>query len=90
MASPEAVVKLVNLFHDERVTSKTLETDAPKVYAYEQAGVDGSVRPLRIEVNSSESLLNDYHAIVQCVNGEITLDEMPTLESKNMVGHIER
>lgn len=87
---PEAVVKLVNLFHDERVTSKTLEVDAPEVYAYEQAGVDGSVRPLRIEVNSSESLLNDYHAIVQCVNGEITLDEMPTLESKNMVGHIER
>lgn len=87
---PEAVVKIVNLFHDERATSKTLETDAPEVYAYEQAGVDGSVRPLRIEVNSSDSLLNDYHAIVQCVNGEITLDDMPTLESKNMVGHIQR
>ena len=87
---PEAVVKLVNLFHDERVTSTTLETDAPEVYAYEQAGVDGSVRPLRIEVNSSSSLLDDYHAIVQCVNKEITLEEMPTLESKNMVGHIER
>ena len=52
--------------------------------------MDGSVRPLRVEINSSTSLLDDFHAIVSCVNGEITLEEMPTLESKNMVGCIQR
>ena len=88
--NPEAVIKLINLFHDERVTSKTLAADAPAVAEYEAAGVDGSVRPLRVEINSSTSLLDDFHAIVSCVNGEITLEEMPTLESKNMVGCIQR
>ncbi len=87
---PELAIKIVNLFHDERVTSKTLKDDAPEVYEYEQLGVDGSVRPLRIEVNSNVSLLNDYGAIVQCVNGDITIDEVPTLEAKNIVGCVQR
>lgn len=87
---PELAVKMINLFHDERVTSKTLEQDAPDVYKYEQLGVDGSVRPLPVEINSNVSLLNDYSAIMKCVNGEADLEEMPTLEAKNMVGHIQR
>lgn len=87
---PELAVKIINLFHDERVTSPTLAEDAPEVYEYEQLGVDGSVRPLRVEINSNDSLLNDYNAIVKCVNGEITLDEVPTLEAKNIVGCVER
>lgn len=87
---PEAAVKIVNLFHDERVTSKTLAEDAPAVAEYESTGVDGSVRPFRVEINSSDSLLNDYHSIVDCLDGTIALEEVPTLEARNMVGHIER
>lgn len=86
----EAAVKIINLFHDERVTSKTLAEDAPAVAEYEATGVDGSVRPFRVEINSSTSLLDDFHAIVKGVNGEITLEEVPTLEARNMVGHIQR
>ncbi len=87
---PEVAVKLINLFHDERKKSKTLAQDAPEVAQYESTGVDGSTRPLAIEVNRSDALLYEFREIEKCVNGQITEDQLPTLEAKTMVAHIRR
>jgi putative aldouronate transport system substrate-binding protein len=82
---PEAAIKIANLFYDKLVNTSNLAEEYPEVANYQALGVDGSTRPFNIEINSYTSLLDDYSDIVRCVNGEITLDEVRTTESKSIV-----
>ncbi len=87
-SNPEVLVKMVNLYFDEMVNSKTLAQDQPEVAEYIQQGVDGTARPISLEINAYTSLLDDYSDIRRCVNGEITLDEVRTSESKSVVASV--
>lgn len=81
-AHPEVAIKIANLFYDDLVNSPELLEKYPDVADYVTNGVDGSSRPFNIEVNSYTSLLDDYANLEQCINGEITIDEVKTSEQK--------
>jgi putative aldouronate transport system substrate-binding protein len=86
--NPEVLIKMVNILFDDLVNSKTLDTDSPELVEYNKMGVDGSVRPLNVEINSSTSLLDDYADVKKGVNDEISIDDARTLESKIMIKSI--
>lgn len=79
---PEVAIKIANLFYDELVNSSELQEKYPDVADYITNGMDGSSRPFNIEINSYTSLLDDYANLEQCINGEITIDEVKTSEQK--------
>ncbi|MFT4105046.1 MAG: extracellular solute-binding protein [Lacrimispora sp.] len=84
-SNPEVLIKMTNLYFDEMVNNKNLAQEEPEVANYISQGVDGTARPISLEVNAYTSLLDDYSDISRCVNGEITLDEVKTAESKSIV-----
>lgn len=88
--NPEAAIKIANLFYDTLVTSSTIEKDYPEVATYIANGVDGSTRPFNIEVNLYTSLLDDYSDVEKFVNGDISIDEVRTTESKNVSSSIQK
>lgn len=89
-SNPEALVKMVNLYFDEMVNSTTLETDYPDVSSFIKQGVDGTARPISLEVNAYTSLLDDYSDISRCVAGEITMDQVRTAESRSVVESVNK
>lgn len=89
-SNPEVIVKMLNLFFDDIVNHTALEEEAPEVAAYISQGVDNSARPFQVEVNAYTSLLDDYADIKNCLNGEITMEEVHTAESKSIVEAISR
>lgn len=88
-SNPEVLVKMANLFFDDIVNNKNLEAEAPEVSEYVKT-VDNTARPFQVEINSYTSLLDDYADIKNCVNGEITMDEVRTAESKTIVESVNR
>lgn len=88
--NPEAAIKIANLFYDTLVTSSTIDKDYPEVATYIANGVDGSTRPFNIEVNLYTSLLDDYSDVEKFVNGDISIDEVRTTESKNVSSSIQK
>lgn len=89
-SNPEVIVKMLNLFFDDIVNHTALEAEAPEVAAYISQGVDNSARPFQVEVNAYTSLLDDYADIKGCLNGEITMEEVHTAESKSIIEAIQR
>lgn len=80
---PEIAIQIANLFYDELVNSRDLLGKYPEVAEYVANGVDGSSRPFNIEINSYTSLLDDYGNLKECLNGEITIDEVKTSEQRS-------
>lgn len=80
---PEIAIQIANLFYDELVNSRELLEEYPEVADYVANGVDGSSRPFNIEINSYTSLLDDYANLKECLNGEITVDEVRTSEQRS-------
>lgn len=80
---PEIVVELANLFYDRLKNEPSILETYPEVAEYQTLGVDGSTRPMNIEINSYNSLLEDFAELQACLNGEITLDEVKSSEEKN-------
>lgn len=87
---PEAAIKIANLFYDLMVNSPDLGEKYPEVMKYQVDGVDGSVRPFNLEVNSYTSLLDDYNDIEKGVNGEIAIEEARTTESRNTIQNVKK
>ena len=81
-AHPELAVEIANLFYDELANSSSVAEEFPEVAKYMEDGVDGSTRPFNIEVNSSTSLLDDYKDLKQCLDGEITVEEIHSAEQR--------
>jgi len=88
-SNPEVVIKLANLFFDEIVNNANLAEEAPEVNDYISQGVDGTARPINLEINSATSLLDNYSDIKRCVNGEITMEEVKTAESRNVITSVQ-
>lgn len=80
---PEIAIQIANLFYDELVNSRELLEEYPEVDDYVANGVDGSSRPFNIEINSYTSLLDDYANLKECLNGEITVEEVRTSEQRS-------
>lgn len=89
-SNPEVLIKMTNLYFDEMVNNKNLAQEAPEVDSYVRQGVDGTARPISLEVNAYTSLLDDYSDISRCVNGEIGLDEVKSVESKSIVESVKK
>lgn len=81
-AHPELAVEIANLFYDELANSSSVAEEFPEVAKYMEDGVDGSTRPFNIEVNSYTSLLDDYKDLKQCLDGEITVEEIHSAEQR--------
>ena len=81
-AHPELAVEIANLFYDELANSSSVAEEFPEVAKYMEDGVDGSTRPFNIEVNSYTSLLDDYKDLEQCLDGEITVEEIHSAEQR--------
>lgn len=79
---PELAVEIANLFYDELANSSSVAQEFPEVAKYMEDGVDGSTRPFNIEVNSYTSLLDDYKDLKQCLDGEITTEEIRSAEQR--------
>lgn len=79
---PELAVEIANLFYDELANSSSVAQEFPEVAKYMEDGVDGSTRPFNIEVNSYTSLLDDYKDLKQCLDGEITAEEIRSAEQR--------
>lgn len=88
-SNPEVLIKMANLFFDDIVNNKNLKEEAPDVSTYVKT-VDNSARPFQVEINSYTSLLDDYTDIQNCVNGQISIDEVRTAESKTIVESVNR
>ncbi len=89
-SNPEVLVKMVNLYFDQMVNSTTLNEDYPEVGNYISQGVDGTARPIPLEINAYTSLLDDFSDIRRCLEGEITMDQVRTAESRSVVESVER
>lgn len=88
-SNPEILIKMANLFFDDIVNNKNLEKDTPEVSTYVKT-VDNSAKPFQVEINAYTSLLDDYSDIQNCVNGQISIDEVRTAESKTIVESVNR
>ncbi|WP_130860596.1 extracellular solute-binding protein [Gracilibacillus phocaeensis] len=73
---PELAIEMLNLFYDDLKNEADMETNYPEVADYLEQGVDGSARPLNIEVNFSDSSLSDYQDVKAVINGEMSIDEI--------------
>ncbi|AHV98325.1 sugar ABC transporter substrate-binding protein [Paenibacillus sabinae] len=85
---PELAIKILNLFYDTLANDKNVETTMPEVAKYQKDAVDGSARPFNIEVLSATSLLDDYSDISRGAKDEISMDEVRTTESKNVIENV--
>ena len=81
-AHPELAVEIANLFYDELANSSSVAEEFPEVAKYMEDGVDGSTRHFNIEVNSYTSLVDDYKDLKQCLDGEITVEEIHSAEQR--------
>lgn len=89
-SNPEVLVKMVNLYFDEMVNSTSLSEDYPEVSSYISQGVDGTARPISLEINAYTSLLDDFADIRDCLEGEITMEQVRTAESRSIVESVQR
>lgn len=84
-AHPEIVVQLADLFYDKLVNDPSLLQKYPDVASYIKDGVDGSARPMNIEINASTSLMDDYSDLEKCLSGKIPIDKVKTAEQRSNV-----
>lgn len=78
---PEAVIKIMNMFYDEKVNSDIAETapnTAERVNEYSRLGVDGGVRPLNMEIlHPNNFIIQQYQPGIDCLEGTKTLEDLP-------------
>lgn len=89
-SNPEVLVKMVNLYFDDMVNNKALDQEHPEVADYIRQGVDGTARPIPLEVNAYTSLLDDFSDISRGLAGEITMDQVGTAESQSVIESVQR
>lgn len=61
-----------------------METEYPEIYAYAQKSVDGSVRPMNIEMFENLSEISDAVEASQAAEGEIDIDDISSFTVKTM------
>ncbi|WP_022797037.1 extracellular solute-binding protein [Bavariicoccus seileri] len=82
-AHPELVVKMINLLFDDVANSKDMEKEYPEIYEYAQKAVDGSVRPVNIEMFKNLSEISDAVEASEAAEGETSIDDISSFTVKN-------
>lgn len=86
---PEVAIEIANLFYDRLVNDKELLEEYPEVKSYVENAMDGSARPFNIEITAYTDLLDNYQEIKKCIDGEITIDDVKSIEQSNNVTKIQ-
>lgn len=73
---PELAVEIINLIYDEIPNSEDMESEYPEMYEYTRLGVDGSVRPVNVEIHENLTALQDALEVTQGARGEIEIDSI--------------
>lgn len=82
-SNPEIVVELANLFHVDLDENPEIQAKYPEALAYRTGGVDGSSRPMNIEIVKSES--TSYVDIQAALDGKITAEDIKSAEDSSLV-----
>ncbi|MEG0292939.1 ABC transporter [Enterococcus sp.] len=80
---PEVAVQMTNLLFDEIPNSEDMATEFPEIYEYTQLAVDGSVRPINIELFKNLSEIDDAVIASQAALGETNMDDISSFIVKN-------
>lgn len=86
--TPEIAIQILNLLNDDDLI-KQAALDYPEIEEYQKLAVDGSTRPFNIVVVSETSLLDDYNDVLIGLSGEISYEQIKTLESKAVISSID-
>lgn len=81
--NPEALVKIMNLIFDEVPNSTDMATEFPEIYSYAQSAVDGSVRPVNIELFKNLSEIDDAVTASEAAQGKLSIDDIHDFTVKN-------
>jgi len=87
-AHPELAIKIINLIFDEVPNSTDMEKEYPEIYEYAQKAVDGSVRPVNIELFKNLSEISDAVEASQAAEGEKSMDDISSFTVKNNAAKI--
>ena len=77
---PEIAIQIMNLFYDKLDFDPSYLEKYPEVAQYKLDGVDGTARPFNIEVTANTALLDDYASVRSALAGEISKDDLPSVE----------
>lgn len=73
---PEIAMEMINLLFDEIANAEDMETQYPEIYEYTQLAVDGSVRPINIEMFKNLSEIDDAVEASKAALGESEIDDI--------------
>lgn len=85
---PEVAMQIINLIFDEVPNSEDMETEFPEIYAYSQAAVDGSVRPINIEMFKNLSEIDDAIEASDAALGNSSIDDISSFTIRNNANKI--
>ncbi|WP_253940732.1 extracellular solute-binding protein [Fundicoccus ignavus] len=80
---PELAIEMINLIYDEVANSEDMETEFPEVYEYAQLAVDGSIRPVNIELFKNLSEINDAVLASDAALGNSTIEAIDSFIVQN-------
>ncbi|WP_228065038.1 hypothetical protein [Streptococcus cuniculi] len=80
---PELIVKMLNLIFDEVPNSSNMEEEYPEIYEYAKAAVDGSVRPINIEMFQNLSEIDDAMIASDAAQGNSDISSVSNFTIKN-------
>ena len=79
---------MLNLIFDEVPNDNNMEQDFPEIYQYAQKAVDGSVRPMNIEMFKNLSEIDDAVTASNAAEGKSSIDDIHNFTVKNNAKHI--
>jgi putative aldouronate transport system substrate-binding protein len=85
---PELVVEMIDLLFDEVANSKDIENEFPEIYQYMQQAVDGSVRPVNIEMFKNLSEIDDAVVASDAALGETNIEDIDSFTVRNNANKI--
>lgn len=80
---PELLIEMVNLLFDEVAYSEDMENEFPELYEYAQLAVDGTAKPINIELFPNYSEISDAVEATKAAKGEIPIDDITKFIVKN-------
>ena len=80
---PELLIQMINLLFDDIAMSDDMQTQFPELYEYAQLAVDGSVKPINIELFPNLSEISDAVAATKAAKGETKIEDIPQFIIQN-------
>lgn len=80
---PELAIEMINLIFDEVANSQDMETEFPEIYEYAQLAVDGSIRPVNIEMFKNLSEIDDAVLASDAALGNSSIEDIDSFIVQN-------